>query len=281
MNAREQIAGTNAQHLAVIWSRKSGVIIIPLPPGAKTATPTAINQSGHVIGTAYDPTYSILQGFEYYRGQISIFSGQHLRLTALNDSNEIVGESVPAGKSSSEPTIWRNGKQSLLTTCCGGSALSINARGYVVGNSYDSHGIYTASLWNSRGDLTTLGASEGASTAVAINRSGSIAIQAGTRMMRYVFGKVKEVSVTTRFPTQVRAINDCGAMVGAYGPYSDANRAFIWDETSGFRDLNSLIAPNSGWKLESAAAVNENGEIVGKGDFSGNEDVGFLLTPVR
>jgi len=279
INAREQIAGTTPEHRAAVWSKKSGVSVIPLPTDASTSTPNSINRSGHVVGTAYDPSYKVLQGFEYYRGRMKVFSGQQVRLTAINDANEIVGESVPAGKSSSEPTLWRNGKRFLLTTCCGGSALSINAHGDVVGDSYDSHGNYTASLWNNHGDLTRLGPPDRASIAIAINQHGSVAIQASSRIMRYDSGRLEEVSVPTRYPTHPRGINDCGTIVGSYGPFSDADRAFIWDKTTGFRDLNSLIEPDSGWKLETAAAINDNGEIVGKGDFGDDEDVGFLLIP--
>jgi hypothetical protein len=44
-------------------------------------------------------------------------------------------------------------------------------------------------------------------------------------------------------------------------------------------DLNSLISPTSGWVLEQANAINDNGQIVGFGTIDG-ETHGFLLTPV-
>jgi hypothetical protein len=43
-------------------------------------------------------------------------------------------------------------------------------------------------------------------------------------------------------------------------------------------DLNSLIAPGSGWVLESATAVNDSGQIAGNGIIDGQEHA-FLLTP--
>ena len=44
-------------------------------------------------------------------------------------------------------------------------------------------------------------------------------------------------------------------------------------------DLNLLIPPDSGWILQSAAGINDAGQIVGNGLF-GSEQTAFLLTPV-
>jgi probable HAF family extracellular repeat protein len=53
----------------------------------------------------------------------------------------------------------------------------------------------------------------------------------------------------------------------------------VWEKTSGFHDLNERIPPGSGWKLEAATGINNRGEIVGWGDYKGNEQSGFLLVP--
>jgi hypothetical protein len=44
------------------------------------------------------------------------------------------------------------------------------------------------------------------------------------------------------------------------------------------RDLNSLIAPNSGLVLSAATAINVEGQITGRGMINGEEHA-FLLTP--
>ena len=46
-------------------------------------------------------------------------------------------------------------------------------------------------------------------------------------------------------------------------------------------DLNSLIATNSGWTLQSANAINDNGQIVGYGINPSGQMDAFLLTPFR
>ncbi len=55
-------------------------------------------------------------------------------------------------------------------------------------------------------------------------------------------------------------------IVGSAGPFADSDHAFIWDKQQGYRDLNDLIAPGSGWVLRAASAINEKGAIVGWGD---------------
>ena len=81
-------------------------------------------------------------------------------------------------------------------------------------------------------------------------------------------------------PSQPRAMNTCAAIVGSYGIFADYYRAFGWDATDGFRDLNGLIPADSGWRLREATSINEHGEIVGWGAFHGEEDAGFVLTPL-
>ena len=44
-------------------------------------------------------------------------------------------------------------------------------------------------------------------------------------------------------------------------------------------DLNSLIAPSSGWTLQCATAVNDKGQIVGDGTNPSGQTDAFLLTP--
>jgi hypothetical protein len=87
------------------------------------------------------------------------------------------------------------------------------------------------------------------------------------------------VDLSSRYPSQPRAINNCDVIVGSFGPFADAERAFIWDKSGGFRDLNTRIASDSGWTLESANSINDHGEIVGRGDYKGQDDTGFLLIP--
>lgn len=54
-------------------------------------------------------------------------------------------------------------------------------------------------------------------------------------------------------------------------------RAVLW-EAQRVQDLNALIPPDSGWRLEEATDINERGQIVGNGRYHGVRRA-FLLQP--
>jgi hypothetical protein len=74
------------------------------------------------------------------------------------------------------------------------------------------------------------------------------------------------------FATQAEDMNDSGIVVGT----SD-DRAVMWINGV-VTDLNTLIYPNSGWTLIDADSINDAGDIVGTGEYDG-QNVPFLLTP--
>jgi hypothetical protein len=61
------------------------------------------------------------------------------------------------------------------------------------------------------------------------------------------------------------------------GTTPDTERAFLWDNGE-MLDLNERIAPDSGWELSRATAINDRGQIVGYGLFQGQQ-AGFVLIP--
>jgi probable HAF family extracellular repeat protein len=81
--------------------------------------------------------------------------------------------------------------------------------------------------------------------------------------------------------TDVLGMNDLDQIVGyVETPVSNVFDAFVYTPGSGFKLLNNVIPPNSGWTLTEATAINNAGEIVGFGtNPQGNTDA-FLLTPL-
>ncbi len=55
--------------------------------------------------------------------------------------------------------------------------------------------------------------------------------------------------------------------------------AFIFTFTNGMRDLNDFIPSLSGWVLTSATAINDSGQILGMGNYQGQQRA-YLLTPM-
>jgi probable HAF family extracellular repeat protein len=72
-------------------------------------------------------------------------------------------------------------------------------------------------------------------------------------------------------------INNNDFVVGRIDLLNGQKRAFGWSTETGMIDLNSLLAPNSGWFLISATGINSSGQIVGFGTYKG-QSRGFVLS---
>ncbi len=281
VNEKGEIAGTTPEHRAATWSAGTGLREIPLPPGFSHSEASSIDARGAVVGIAYDPGYTTRRGFLFAGGSFTWLQGRESRGNHISASGAIAGESIPPGTPCSGPALWTGNKVRALDGCRG-AAVSSNADGQVIGDAYDDEGRYHAFLWTARDGMQRIGPDAPFSSALAINDLGHVLIQAYPSVFLYADGSSTRLRLSPRHPSQPRAINDCDVVVGSFGPNSDASRAFVWDEKSGFRDLNSLLTGNtSGWKLVAAFDINNLGEIVGKGEQGKLNDAGFLLRPVE
>ncbi|MGA8270416.1 MAG: hypothetical protein WB919_02585 [Candidatus Sulfotelmatobacter sp.] len=279
INQAGQVSGTTEAHRAGLWSMKSGLRELPLPAGFRNSEGIAVNNSGHVTGDVYDNIFSKHRAFIFANGRLTLLAGEQSRSYGISDSDEVVGESLLPGKKTTEPVSWDKSTIRPLGGCCGGSAKGVNKNGDVVGDSYDEAGRYQAFLWKPDHGLQTIGPPNRYSSAIAMNDRGHVISQAVSESFLYADGVLTRLEFSSLYPSQPRSMNNCDVIVGSYGPFSDADRAFVWEKSRGFRDLNTLIAPDSGWKLEAATSINDHGEIVGRGDYKDEDDTGFLLIP--
>jgi uncharacterized membrane protein len=281
LNDSGQIAGTTTRHRAALWTQETGLHELELPIGFVRSEAVGIDNSGDVVGVASNASSSKRVGFLFRNGNQVTLSGREAKPSAINDAVQIAGESVDkAGVA--QPVIWNTTHQVKLGACCGGTAIAINNQGQVVGQRYDEQGRYSAFIWDSTHGLRPVGPPGNFTSAIAINNRGDVVVRTfssgGAFLVRSGKAPVK-LALSPKFPSEPRALNSCVAIVGATGPFSDAYSAFVWDDLQGFRDLNQLIPPASGWKLEIATDINNRGEIVGTGDHNGDEEAGFLLVP--
>lgn len=279
INDSGQVAGTTADHHAALWSEKDGLKTIAVPAGFEIAEGIGINAAGHVIGMATVTDASKRRAFVSQDGELMWLPGEGSRPNAINSRDEIAGEASVESKAATAPVVWKDGKAVDLGACCGGTATGINDQGQVVGQIYDAQGLYHAFLWDKTHGTQNLVPGEDYSSALAVNDRGHVIVQAFPRLLLYQDGALAPLALSPKFPSQPRDFNRCDVIVGSFGPYSDALRAFVWEKTAGFHDLNDLIGSVAGWKLEVAAGINNRGEIVGWGEYKGKEQVGFLLIP--
>jgi probable HAF family extracellular repeat protein len=131
-------------------------------------------------------------------------------------------------------------------------------------------------------DLGELGNSTG-SKAYGINAGGDVVGSGhfGGHAFLYSKGKMTDLGTLGGATSIANGINDNGQVVGwSDTPGNAHRRAFLY---SGGKttDLNNLIAPASGWTLEEAAAINDQGQIAGSGTNPQGRGRAFLLTPTR
>jgi probable HAF family extracellular repeat protein len=168
------------------------------------------------------------------------------------------------------------------------SSSSINDAGQVVGRSFDDiTGNTRAFLWTSDAGMVDLGTLAGFSfaEAAAVNSPGQVVGEASNGSGPvHGFLWTRDTGMTDLGTlagvdsVHPHAINVAAAIVGDVSNGPASGPAFIW-VTGVMTDLNTLIPAGSGWVLQTATGINDNGQIVGTGSIGGQTHA-FLLTPV-
>ncbi len=178
---------------------------------------------------------------------------------AINDWGQVVGASgqcantaIPPGPNAPHAVLWEADGRAIDLGSLSGTpgaepnvADSINDLGEVVGGSRAKDGTIHPFLWTRATGMMDLGAFPGAVVTV---------------------------------PPCCNTNNNRGQIVGFSIDGGTGNsRAFLWQNWH-MVDLNTLVSPDSGWSLQSAASINDAGEITGWGMIDGNVH-GFLAVP--
>jgi len=224
--------------------------------------------------------------FLYRDGQmmdLGTLGGNLSVATGVNDAGQISGYSILASNSY-HAFLYDNDHLVDLGTLGGSDsyAQAVNAAGQVVGNSSIASGAGHAFLYRD-GTMTDLGTLGGdRSAAGGINVAGQVVGSARTgsgedHAFLHSDGAMADLGTLGGIFSQASSINAAGRVVGiAYTGTGDAH-AFLYMRGV-MLDLNTLLPPNSGWLLNHAFAINDEGDIVGDGTLDG-ELRGFLLTP--
>jgi probable HAF family extracellular repeat protein len=244
---------------------------------------SGINNLGRVVG--YTTVYSTFQyallwtnagGMTFLSGDFGAGNWPPTMADGVSNSGQIVGQSDNSPYSG-HATSWKNGVATDLATLDGGasSANGVNDLGQIVGwstttllsedgcwdfGSGDITGCpMNAVLWKADGQIINLGTLPGDafSSASNINLLGQVIGSSGNTVVFQWTGGEPGVGES---------------------PIAVIGHPFIWTQSSGIQNLNSLISTSSGWVLDSVTGINLWGQIVGSGTVN-DETHGFLLTP--
>jgi len=149
------------------------------------------------------------------------------------------------------------------------------------GEAVPDEGLVSAAPLYKVTDLGTLGGAT--STARGINAKGQVVGCADTASgHRHAFlydnGKMTDLGTLGGAQSWAKDINATGQVVGSANIASENRHAYVYSKGT-MTDLNFLTDPASGWTLEEATAINDNGWIVAWGGSRDGKSRAFLLTP--
>ncbi len=248
------------QGAAFIWQRGEGMTALPPLNGVASSRANGINNLGQVVGFSKGAAFSDYKATLWEGGvptDLGTVGTEPARAYDINDNGQVVGKVTNYADGPS--VLWDNGSIVDIGALgpYGTFAVDINNQGQVTGSSPivgpgNFFLVNRAFLYEVGGTIQNLGTLECRENTVAF------AIGAG--------------------------INDHGDVVGSHGcvvTFAHEKRvAAVWNAAEGWKDLNKLIPPNSGWELTQTTAINNHGQIVGIGyKASDIYPRGFLLNP--
>ena len=276
----------NSLNGSFFYSNGSLKKISPLP-GDNQLSVTGINNLGQVVGNSVNSnSFTTNNPFIYSNGITQPLAIKNAIPYAINDRTQIVG-----GASGFGPFLYSDGTATSIGTP-GNVAYSINNLGQVVGFlSSNTAFLYQNGLTTNLGtlpvyrysvanDINDLGQVVGSSGLTEVDDGDAFLYSSSTGLQD--LGRLRP---TDLFSFGV-GINNLGQAVGFSGTNSDffttdgdGLRAFLYSDNTLY-DLNDLIAPGSdaGFTLTAASAINNKGQIAGRGAVNG-ELHAFLLTP--
>ncbi|KJH73502.1 HAF repeat-containing PEP-CTERM protein [Aliterella atlantica] len=170
----------------------------------------------------------------------------------INNTNQVVGYSPARARGSGEGRLWTENNTTTL--------LPANAPEFAI-------------FGTSIADINNLGQVVGAGPEFSFpdNSQAQIWSDPLNNSIGTILGTLGGST------SRANGINDLTQVVGAYSlADGSTEHAFLW-ENGELVDLNTLIDSASGWELTSAVEINEHGDIIGIGNFNG-EQRGFIAS---
>jgi probable HAF family extracellular repeat protein len=269
---------THPDH-AFVWSNGTMTDLGTL--GGLDSQGVAINGSGQVVGQSGTKT----------GGSAFLSNGRNMKslsapafVYGINESGQIVGHCYDGMFLRSYACMVSNGAITALpesnpaieclqiTTIPGNipAAVAINTSGQVLGNClYSAGGLAVVWTNDTPTVLPTLGGVASSGTAISSNGQVVGTSQTSTGAEDgFLWSNGTMTDLGPNFSPA--AVNDSGVIVGGQ---------FVYNGT--LQNLNNLIPAGSGYQIQNATGINNNGQIVANATASGNpyQEHALLLTP--
>jgi probable HAF family extracellular repeat protein len=255
-----------------------------------------INDAGDAVGYLEGPTGTPTEQAVLLRGRAATYLSATVGIPALatgiNNAGLICGSRWNGPKAFVFDST-ANAISADISPLPGGThawATAISQTGEVVGGSQNSQDSGSNGFVYSGGTLTDLGP---AAFVEDINESGQVCGSIGKPWPQAFSPGIWDISLAAPTFTEIpvpdgflgghaQGINNKGQVVGTcWTPqtYDLDQSAYVYSN-GGSNDLNTLIPGGTGWKLQSAEKINDNGQITGWGQYGGQRQA-FLLTPLK
>jgi probable HAF family extracellular repeat protein len=296
INDHDQITGyaslSDGVEHAFLWTSAQGMRDLGTL-GGSTSYGFGLNNLGQVVGGSFPASENFYHAFVWTENNgmhdLGTLGGNYSYAEAINDSGEVVGYAYLPGDDSYHAFYWTaaEGLQDMGTL--GGSesdAYSITESGQVVGSSTLADNVTMhAFLWTKTGGMQDLGTLGGQNSfAYAVSETGEVVGFADTPLGNQTAFSWTQLhgmqSIGAGPASYAVALNASNYVVGGFGPHS--GQAFLWTPTSHIENLNNLIPPSSGWTLNVATGISQDGEIVVNGTVKATSfNQAAFLTPTN
>jgi probable HAF family extracellular repeat protein len=273
------IDGISGAPAGVIW-RTGFAAELGLPSGT-VSHGVAMNDAGIVVGdSAIGPDVREIHAYQWDSGvpwDLGV-AGHESGASSINSLGLIVGyERDSIGNA--HAMLWEQGVGHRLDRFERGFsyAVAVNDAGQAAITAYASGPGGDAETYIAEnGSLSSVGAFN----ATGINASGQVIGYEATPLPD-IQGFLWDSSALRQIgdastPFLPLAINDRGQIVGSTLTRAGAEHAAFWEDAV-VLDLNEVVSGGDGWELWRATAINNAGQIVGYGTFSGQPRA-FMLT---